>query len=387
MYQGHKIAVIIAAAGSGSRMTGSQPKQYLPLAGIPILARTIQAFSQHPLVDEICVVARKEDCNYCLEQMVQPFALTKVSSIVAGGKERQDSVRSGLESVSADAEYVLIHDGARPLIEEETITRVIRKMVEVGAAAAGVPVKDTIKVVSEQILTMTPDRRQLYAIQTPQAFRKDLLLKATLQAEEDGYVGTDETVLLERLHIPVALVEGTYRNLKITTMEDLIMAEALLQRGPRIGSGYDVHRLVPDRDLILGGVHIPHSHGLLGHSDADVLIHAIMDALLGAAALGDIGQHFPDTDPAYKGISSLQLLEQVGDLIQKQGYRIGNIDATILAERPKVAPHRRAMTANIATALGIPENSVGLKATTTEGLGFTGREEGIAAQAVALLFG
>lgn len=385
MYQGHKIAVIIAAAGSGSRMAGSRPKQYLPLVGIPILVRAIQAFSSHPLVDEICIVARKEDCSFCREQMVQPFALTKVDRIVAGGRERQDSVRNGLAGISADVEYVLIHDGARPLIDEETITRVIERVVEAGAAAVGVPVKDTIKIVKDQTLTETPDRRQLYAIQTPQAFRKDLLLRAIGQAEQDGFVGTDETVLLERLNIPVALVEGSYRNLKITTTEDLIMAESLLQSGPRIGSGYDVHRLVPDRELILGGVPIPHSLGLLGHSDADVLVHAIMDALLGAAALGDIGQHFPDTDPAYQGISSLRLLERVGELIRARGYRIGNIDATILAERPKVAPHRKAMAANIARALDIPESSVGLKATTTEGLGFTGREEGIAAQAVAIL--
>lgn len=403
MDQEQKIAVIIAAAGSGTRMVGDLPKQYLDLAGMPVLARSIKAFEDHPLVDEICVVVRKEDCSFCQEQMVQPFAFQKVCKIVAGGIERQDSVHLGLKSLSPDVGYVLIHDGARPLIETDTITRLIEQVKRDGACAAGVPVKDTIKITRDEKIINTPDRRELFAIQTPQAFRLDLLLTAFDQAREDGYIGTDETVLLERLGKPVTLVKGSYRNLKITTREDMIMAAALLQEDAmqrqedarkktevpasyRTGIGYDVHRLVQDRKLILGGVEIPHDLGLLGHSDADVLVHSIMDALLGAAAMGDIGKHFPDHDPAYKSISSLRLLERVGKIVCENGYRIGNIDATLIAERPKISTYIPMMVANIALTLDIPENCVSVKATTTEGLGFCGRQEGIGAQAAVLLY-
>jgi len=285
----------------------------------------------------------------------------------------------------------LVHDGARPLVSGGTIDDVVAACSEHGAAAAGVPVKDTIKVVSGKFIAGTPDRTSLVSIQTPQGFRKDLLDRAFQKAYEDDFYGTDETVLLERIDEKVYIVMGEYSNIKITTPEDIAICGALLGIHPegdaggkimRVGTGYDVHAFAEHRKLILGGVEIPFEKGLLGHSDADVLLHAIMDALLGACALADIGRYFPDTDENYRGISSLVLLEKVGDLIGSEGYEICNIDATVIAERPKIAPYIHQMIKHIAEVLKISEDKVNIKGTTTEGLGFCGRGEGIAAQAV-----
>jgi 2-C-methyl-D-erythritol 2,4-cyclodiphosphate synthase len=309
----------------------------------------------------------------------------KVKGIVPGGAQRQDSVYAALSTIPEDVDFVLVHDGARPFVTEETIEALIEGTVKHGAAVAAVPVKDTIKSAEDGIFSETLDRSRLYSIQTPQGFGRKLLKQAYERAFSENFYGTDDAVLVEKMGEKVYLVKGDYHNIKITTKEDIILGEAILGEETRIGTGYDVHRLTEGRKLILGGVEIPFDKGLLGHSDADVLIHAIMDALLGAAALGDIGRHFPDNDESYRGISSLLLLKRVGGLLTESGCRIGNIDAVVIAQRPKIAPYIGEMTARIAETLDIEENRINIKGTTTEKLGFCGREEGIAAQASVLI--
>jgi 2-C-methyl-D-erythritol 4-phosphate cytidylyltransferase/2-C-methyl-D-erythritol 2,4-cyclodiphosphate synthase len=307
-------------------------------------------------------------------------ACPKPCAVVQGGATRADSVRNGL--AAATGELVAIHDAARPFVSESVITAALTAAAETGAAAPAVPVKDTVKVAdsSGRVLD-TPDRATLYAVQTPQCFRRALYTRALAAVTgEKARLVTDDCSLFELAGLPVRLTEGDYANYKITTKEDLQKEKTM-----RIGHGYDVHRLVEDRKLIMGGVEIPYEKGLLGHSDADVLLHAVMDAVLGAAALGDIGQHFPDNDPAYKGADSLALTREVARIIAEHGYKVGNIDATILCQRPKLAPHIPAMRRNIADAFGLPVDAVSVKATTEEHLGFTGEGLGIAAHAVALI--
>lgn len=376
MFNGKKIAVIIAAAGSGKRMGSSVPKQFLKIGGKPILFKTALAFSRNSLIDGFFVVTGKE---YIKETEEAVGNLPKFKGISEGGAERQDSVYNGLKALNGEYEYVLIHDGARPFVSQDIIVRVIEKTAEKGAAVACVPVKDTIKVVSEDgVFEKTLNRSVLQSIQTPQGFKTGLIMQAYEKAFEDGYYGTDDAALAERMGIPVYKVDGSYENIKITTKEDMPME-------CRAGTGYDVHRFEKGRKLILGGVEIPYDMGLLGHSDADVLVHAVMDALLGAAAMGDIGRLFPDTDPAFEGADSLRLLEHVGKLLEEQGYTIGNIDATVIAQAPKLMPYIDEMKINIAETLKISHNKVNVKATTTEKLGFTGRKEGIASEAVCIL--
>ena len=376
MYNDKKIAVIIAAAGSGKRMGSSVPKQFLKIEGKPILVKTASAFSRNSFVDGFFVVTGKDYIDEAKELVSE---LDKYKGVIEGGKERQDSVYNGIKTLGDDFDYVLVHDGARPYISQEVINRVIEKMVDCGTAVAAVPVKDTIKIVDEDgTFIETLKRDVLRGIQTPQGFSVDLLKNAYEKAFAENYYGTDDAVLVERTGYPVHMVLGDYSNIKITTKEDMPME-------CRIGTGFDVHKFEEGRKLILGGVEIPYEMGLLGHSDADVLVHAIMDALLGAAALGDIGKHFPDTDPKYKGISNLKLLEYVGELLEKEGYTVGNIDSTIIAQAPKLLPFIKTMQKNVAETLKISHNKVNVKATTTEKLGFTGRKEGIAAEAVCLL--
>ena len=383
------VTAIIAAAGSGRRMGREVNKVFLPLAGQAVLARSVAAVAACPEVDGlIVVVAPGEEAQ--ATGLLAPLDLAKPWRVVAGGRERQHSVANALAAVPQAARLILIHDGARPLIDAAAVAAAIAAAREHGAAGVAVPVKDTIKAVDAVgCIVATPDRSTLWAIQTPQVFAASLLRRAYAAAERDGVLATDDAALVERLGHEVKIVAGSYRNLKITTPEDLTVARALLESEAhsmqRIGTGYDVHRLVAGRPLILGGVDIPYERGLEGHSDADVLLHAVKDALLGAAALGDIGRHFPDSDPAYKGASSFRLLAIVGEKLAAAGWRAYNIDAVVIAERPKLAPHIPAMNANIAAALGIAAGQVNVKATTTEGLGFTGRGEGIAAQAVATI--
>ncbi|WP_294853791.1 2-C-methyl-D-erythritol 2,4-cyclodiphosphate synthase [uncultured Gemmiger sp.] len=369
------VTAIIVAAGASRRMGFDKLSYRLP-DGRTVLETSCALFAAHPAVDELVLVAggNRPQCEAIAA------ACPKPCTVVQGGATRADSVRSGL--AAAKGQLVAIHDAARPFASAEIITAALQAAAESGAAAPAVPVKDTIKVADKDgKVVATPDRATLYAVQTPQCFDRALYLQAleAVSGEKASLV-TDDCSLFELAGLPVTLTAGDYANLKITTKEDLQKEKTM-----RIGHGYDVHRLVEDRKLILGGVEVPYEKGLLGHSDADVLLHAVMDAVLGAAALGDIGQHFPDTDPAYKGADSLALTREVAKIIAAHGYKVGNIDATILCQRPKLAPHIPAMRQNIADAFGLPLDAVSVKATTEEHLGFTGEGLGIAAHAVALI--
>ena len=394
MYNNKKIAVIIAAAGSGNRMGSGIPKQYMEMQGKTILARTIEAFSKNAYIDELYLVVNQEYQDYCNGLFLGRDGAPKVKQVICGGAERQDSVYAALSVLPSDVNFVLIHDGARPFVTDETICALVESTVNFGAAAIAVPVKDTIKSAENDIFTETLDRSRLYSIQTPQGFNRKLLLMAYQKAFAENFYGTDDAVLVEKMGEKVYLVKGDYNNIKITTKEDVAVGEAILksktgkllgEEEVRIGTGYDVHRLVENRKLVLGGVEIPFEKGLLGHSDADVLIHAIMDALLGAAGLGDIGRHFPDEDERYRGISSKLLLKRVKNLLDKKDCKIVNIDATVIAQKPKIAPYIKEMTVQLAEALNLEEERINIKGTTTEKLGFCGREEGIAAQASVLI--
>lgn len=369
------VTAIIVAAGASRRMGFDKLSYRLP-DGRTVLETSCALFAAHPAVDELVLVAggNRPQCEAIAA------ACPKPCTVVQGGATRADSVRSGL--AAAKGQLVAIHDAARPFASAEIITAALQAAAESGAAAPAVPVKDTIKIADQDgKVVATPDRAMLYAVQTPQCFDRALYLQAleAVSGEKASLV-TDDCSLFELAGLPVTLTEGDYANLKITTKEDLQKEKTM-----RIGHGYDVHRLVEDRKLILGGVEVPYEKGLLGHSDADVLLHAVMDAVLGAAALGDIGQHFPDTDPAYKGADSLALTREVAKIIAAHGYKVGNIDATILCQRPKLAPHIPAMRQNIADAFSLPLDAVSVKATTEEHLGFTGEGLGIAAHAVALI--
>ena len=369
------VTAIIVAAGASRRMGFDKLSYRLP-DGRTVLETSCALFAAHPAVDELVLVAggNRPQCEAIAA------ACPKPCTVVQGGATRADSVRSGL--AAAKGQLVAIHDAARPFASAEIITAALQAAAESGAAAPAVPVKDTIKIADQDgKVVATPDRATLYAVQTPQCFDRALYLQAleAVSGEKASLV-TDDCSLFELAGLPVTLTAGDYANLKITTKEDLQKEKTM-----RIGHGYDVHRLVEDRKLILGGVEVPYEKGLLGHSDADVLLHAVMDAVLGAAALGDIGQHFPDTDPAYKGADSLALTREVAKIIAAHGYKVGNIDATILCQRPKLAPHIPAMRQNIADAFGLPLDAVSVKATTEEHLGFTGEGLGIAAHAVALI--
>jgi len=381
-----KYAVLIAAGGLGSRMNAGTNKLMMPLCGKPVLARTLAVFDGIPGVRQIAVVLHPALIE-TVEKMLPEWGITTPVTLVAGGATRQESVYIGLRALPEDTEIVAIHDGARPLVTRDIVQRTLDAAQEHGAAAAGIPVRDTLKRVgAENRIEVTLDRNGLWQVQTPQVFRYDRILDAYRRAAENGWECTDDASIIERMGGKVVMVAGSARNIKITTPEDLDMAQRLLSQTIKIGTGYDAHRLAEGRTLILGGVAIPYERGLLSHSDADVLTHAIIDAILGAAGLGDIGQWFPDDDPAYAGACSLDLLKEVADAVARAGCGITHIDGTIIAEAPKLAKYIPGMRANIAKALDVEESCVNIKATTTEGMGFTGRGEGIAAQAAATLY-
>ena len=382
-----EISAVLVAAGASTRM--GFDKLSFDLGGETVLHRSIRAFAQCPQVDEIVLVAGK---NRAFVE-AQAADCKKPVQIVTGGATRAESAKNGV--LAARGTLVAVHDAARPFVSAAVIEAVLDAAKQCGAAAPAVPVKDTIKqavrgdgktVPADCQVENTPDRSTLYAVQTPQCFDRAQYLAALeeLDAEKARLV-TDDCSLFELTGRPVQLTQGDYANRKITTREDLPCPAPKEETKMRIGHGYDVHRLVEGRRLILGGVEIPFEKGLLGHSDADVLTHAVMDAVLGAAALGDIGQHFPDNDPAYAGADSLKLAQHVARILSEHGYGIGNIDATVLCQRPKLAPHIPAMRANLAAAFGLPVDAVSVKATTEEHLGFTGEGLGIAAHAVALI--
>ena len=382
-----KVFAVLAAGGSGSRMKAGKNKIFLPAGEVSVLARSLRLFEG--LVSGAVVVCRPEEEARVRAEAVSA-GISFPLSCAPGGDTRQRSVLNGLLALSADPDdTVLVHDAARCLTPRSVIRAVIASCESSGSGVAAVPAVNTMKYADrEGRVLRTADRTDLYEIQTPQGFRFGPLLSAYERAEREGFFATDDASVMEHTGLPVRLVPGSKTNLKITEKEDLVMMNALLQPSPsafRVGMGYDVHRLVENRKLILCGVEVPHTLGLLGHSDADVALHALMDAMLGAAALGDIGRHFPDSSDAYKDISSLVLLREVAGKIRAAGFELVNADITIAAQKPKLAPLIPSMTAKVCETLGCAPSQINIKATTTEHLGFEGREEGISAQAVCML--
>ncbi len=360
------------------------PKQYAMLGGEPVLRRTLRAFVEHPRIDRVTVVIHPDDRGL-YENAAADF---KILPPVSGGATRRVSVLNGLSALEDDPPgRVLIHDAARPLVSPDIILRSLDALDRCAGAVAAVPVHDTLKQSDEAgSIRRTVPRTGLWRAQTPQAFHYDEILKAHRATNDDTL--TDDAAVAERAGLTVALVEGAEENLKVTTEQDLARAEMLLRTAPsgtiRIGSGYDVHRFSANGDHVtLCGIAIPHEKGLAGHSDADVGLHALVDALLGAIAAGDIGTHFPPSDQRWAGADSRIFVEHARDLVAEAGGMIENVDVTLICERPRVGPHRQAMCTMISELLAIPANRVSVKATTTEGLGFSGRREGIAAQAIA----
>lgn len=388
---------IIVAGGTGERLGRDGGKQLARVAGLPVLAHTIRAFEAAASVDAIVVVAHPARLDEYRREAVVASGATKVLRIVAGGATRGDSVRAGLEAAPANSAIILVHDGARPLVTPGLIDSVVAALQaddSLDGVVVGHPSYDTLKVVEGQRrVRATADRTTIWVAQTPQAFRGDMLRAAYERASVEGWGGTDDAALVERAGGVIVMHDGPRDNIKVTVPEDLSVVDTLLRLrrgespmdGMRVGFGHDVHAFADDRPLVLGGVRVPFGRGLAGHSDADVLVHALMDAILGGMREGDIGRLFPDTDPAYAGVSSLDLLRSVARLMQDRGYELADADTVLVLEEPKIAPYREAMRSAIAEALGVDVERVGVKATTTEKLGFTGRGEGVAADAVVLL--
>jgi 2-C-methyl-D-erythritol 4-phosphate cytidylyltransferase/2-C-methyl-D-erythritol 2,4-cyclodiphosphate synthase len=453
------VTAIIAAGGRGQRFGGERLKQLLSVGGRPILERSVTTFLAHPEVDEVVVALPRAlaDDPPAYLRSAEAFALHgagKPLRIVAGGERRQDSVAQAFHAAAAESDIIVIHDAARPFATADLITRTIAAAVESGAALAAVQARDTVKLALRQaqgrpegrplpeedsskgepdawLVKETLPRETIFLAQTPQAFRRDVLQAAIALAERDGIDATDEAALVERGGHQVRLVEGEASNIKITTPEDLPIAEAIArgerssedfalrgeetgdassERDPssasgssrassrdegfsrakpartgRAGTGYDLHRLVPGRRLVLGGVTIPSDRGALGHSDADVVCHAVTDAMLGAACLGDIGRHFPDSEPRWKDASSLDLLTRVAALVAEHGFQVGNVDVTVILEAPKIRDYVDAMRAAVAQAVGVEVARVSIKGKTNEGVDAIGRGEAIAAHAIALI--
>jgi 2-C-methyl-D-erythritol 4-phosphate cytidylyltransferase / 2-C-methyl-D-erythritol 2,4-cyclodiphosphate synthase len=374
---------LVVAAGRGTRLGGGLPKQYLPLAGKPMLRHSLETLSRHPDIGRLRVVFNPADAKH----YAAASAGLDLLPPVAGGAARQDSVRLGLESLSEFApDRVLVHDGARPLLDGVTVDRVLAALERSPAAVPALPLSDTVKSGEDGRVIATVDRANLWRVQTPQGFRFREILAAHRAAS--GLDLPDDAAVAERAKLAVALVEGSAYNIKVTTAEDLVRAERLLsprQGEFRTGQGFDVHAFGPGDHLFLCGVKIAHGQGLVGHSDADCGLHALTDAILGALGAGDIGVHFPPSDPQWRGASSDRFLRHAADLVREAGGAIAHVDVTLICESPRVGPHRATMVARVAAILGLDPARVSIKATTTEGLGFIGRGEGIAAQALATL--
>lgn len=386
----NQTVALVVAAGRGSRVAANRPKQYLPLAGRPILARTLTRLVEHPRIDGVRVVIHPDDRSAYAEATKGLALLDPVE----GGATRQISVRNGLESLEPHApERVLIHDGARPFIDEGLVDRVLDALDHHAAAIPAIPVSDTLKRCDNGRIAATVPRDDLWRAQTPQGFRFAEILAAhravaAHRALADGSELSDDASVAEAAGLECALVEGCSDNMKVTTSDDLMRAERRLAGAGdiRTGQGFDVHRFGDQPGpVMLCGVAVPHERTLSGHSDADVGLHVVVDAILGALAEGDIGHHFPPSDPRWKGANSAIFVEHVRHLVAERGAGVLSVDVTLVCERPRIGPHREAMTARVAGLLGIDPQRVSVKGTTTEGLGFTGRGEGIAAQAVATL--
>jgi len=366
---------LIVAAGKGERI-GGLPKQYRLLGGKPVLRRAVEALASHPAIAAVRVVIGAGQRDLASAAL----AGLDVGELIEGGAQRADSVRAGLAQVEADA--VLVHDAARPFCPPALLARLLAPLEFFDGAAPVLAVGDTLARASDR-LEEAIDRRGMVRVQTPQAFRLGAIRSA--YDRWSGDAPTDETTVARAAGLKVAAVEGDAALEKITTPADFARAEEWLAARliPRAGIGFDVHAFAGEGPIMMGGIAIPHSRGLAGHSDADVVLHAITDALLGAAGLGDIGEHFPPSDPQWKGASSDRFLIHAANLIRERGGVIDHVDCTIICEEPKVGPHRLEMRSKVAAVLGLGEGQVSIKATTTEGLGFAGRREGIAAQAVA----
>jgi 2-C-methyl-D-erythritol 4-phosphate cytidylyltransferase/2-C-methyl-D-erythritol 2,4-cyclodiphosphate synthase len=422
------VTAVIAAAGRGARLGGDQPKQLLSVGGRPMLERAVGAFAGHPAVSEVVVALTPELLAHPPAYLVSPSI-----RIVAGGLRRQDSVANAVRAASDDTDVIVVHDAARPFVTADLISRTIDAAARTGAALAAIAVRDTVKIAAPDssgatrstsgplVVRETIPRETVFLAQTPQAFRREILI-AALEARGDVHA-TDEASLVERYGHPVQIVEGDASNIKVTSPEDMTIVEAIaetlriadcgspsaqesaIQSGARAeiqsavqspipdtqsamgraGTGYDLHRLVEGRPLVLGGVVIPAAKGALGHSDADVICHAITDAILGAACQGDIGRHFSDTDPRWKDASSLDMLKRTAAIVAAEGLEVGNIDVTVILQSPKIRDHIGRMRDNVATAVGIDASRVSIKAKTNEGVDAIGRGEAIAAHAIALL--
>lgn len=376
---------IILAAGSGTRMKNSEPKVLRVVAGNTALWHVIRAFNEASTIDKLVLVVPIGMVQEYTD-IVAEYDFKKSLDIVEGKDTRMKSALTGLRVVERGCDMIAVHDAARLLISPEVIDGTLNLAKEKGGAVTGGPIFDTVKVVEDDMVVATPNRSKLRAAYTPQIFKHSELLAAYTDAIENDFSGTDCASVMERMGHPVAIYDTNARDIKITIEQDVVLAEAIMSGGSvRCGTGVDTHRLVEGRKLILGGVDIPYEKGLLGHSDADVLVHAIMDALLGAAGMRDIGYHFPDTDVRYKGASSIMLLGEVAKLLSDGGFSIINIDATIVCQKPKLLPYNDEMTKNIADTLGIDTTRINIKATTTEGIGEHGEGKAISSMAICAL--
>lgn len=378
------IIAIIVAAGRGSRIKGEIPKQYLKIGGETILGKSVRAFTSHRLVTGVKVVIHPDDVALYNEYLGD----LKILPPSFGGELRKDSVHMGLESIRhLQPDYVLIHDGARPFVSHDIIDKVIKELENHKAVIPVVPVIDTIKQCESGIVLKTLDRDKLYATQTPQGFHYNIIAKIHRELENEEM--SDDAMLMEKFGIAIKTIEGEYQNFKITTKEDLMLAKTISgeNKQVRTGIGFDVHAFIASRSgtIRMGGIDIPCEKSLEGHSDADVVLHAIVDALLGAMGKGDIGEYFPPSQPKWRGADSAIFVKYVKELLEEEKGIIQNIDVIIICELPKITPHKANMRKKISTILDIKQDQVNIKATTTEGLGFTGRKEGIAVQVVATI--
>lgn len=380
------VVALIVAAGRGSRAGPGAPKQYRELGGAPVLRRTLAAFAAHPGIDGILTVIHGDDR---VEYEAAAAGLPKLLPPCLGGATRQASVLAGLEALAGHMPAtVLIHDGARPLVSATLISGCIEALATHRGVLVALPVTDTLRRSVKGLAGPTVPRDALWRAQTPQGFRFDAILDAHRRMADQAF--TDDVEVATAAGIDVAMIDGDEDNIKITDAADLMRAARLLARGgeARTGTGFDVHKFGPGDHVWLCGVRVSHSAGLIGHSDADVGLHALTDAILGAIGAGDIGKHFPPEEMKWEGAASDIFLAHAGNLVTRAGARISNLDVTLICERPKIGPHTEAMRDRVAEILGLERERVSVKATTTEGLGFTGRNEGIAAQAVAtLIFG
>ena len=385
------VGVIIVAGGRGARMGGAVPKQLLEIGGRSILRRSIEVFDRHPRVDCLVVVLPADVVAQGAAGVVGPTV--KPCHVAAGGETRQASVQNGLEALPAAHDVVLVHDAARPFASGALIERVIAAAEETGAAVPALQASETVKRVHVDeagmpVVRQTIPRDEIWTAQTPQGFQRDVLVGA-MRAASGSAAGlaraTDDAMLVEQTGRAVRVVQGDPMNRKITTPEDLLAARAQVAGPPRVGTGYDLHRLAEGGRMVFAGVEVPFERGPVAHSDGDVVCHAIVDAILGAAGCGDIGRHFPDSDPRWKHAAGLDLLSRSMAIIADAGWSVSSVDATVVLERPKLAPHIPEIVSRIAETLGVARDRVGLKAKTNEGVDAVGRGEAIAAQAVAVL--